>query len=822
MKRSGPLAFLVPVALALTAAVAWWGQSAPARPTAGESFALAPGQHWAHAIALPPTADAVAREAAALLQHTLSAATGWPLTAFPPQRVTSPAARFRLEVRPSSATQALEATLDRTVGYRVTRDHVVIWARHHADLAAAVSWFLERRLDARWFLPGALGAEIPRRSELKLAPGEESFAPSYVSREFYFYSAPAGPWAAANRLVRVFAHGHNFTTLFQPQDFVREPAMAPEFHGQRRLPTGKNYSWQPNLSALATLDFITTKFRAQLRRPQAPRQLNFGPNDSRRWDQSPATLEALAPPRFFRNRPVYSESLFGFLNQLAMRLAPDAPDTLIATYAYDWTEQVPRFPVHPNVLPFLTADRSQWFDPAYRAEDQDLIRRWAAAGPRVIGLYDYYYGAPFLVPRPTLYTVTQSIPFGFTAGARAFFAETHPNWGLDGPKLWLAAQLLWDARKDPAALLAAYYDRFWQEAATPMRAFYEACDRQYLTQPRSPYWLKFYRDEHQHLLYPTAVRAELNAQLERAAALARTPRVQERVAFVRRAFAVSEAFCTYNETRDQLATLLLQDNRNPAALQRAVETTTAAREVFIAKLTALQRDLPGAIATKLPDTYLWNDPRPRALRRLAELGVNPPVPPELATTAFAGRAPAPTAWNTTGTVLIRDASFSTVRLREGHPFTTLEWTETSRFWQGLAEPAQSRRIRLEADETFFRTVRFEGSTEGGIYQSNRIEPGALYRATVRVRARVSPGNTTALYLSFADQNNRPDEPGFVDRLPVGSWHEWTTLELYLRAPRHARALTLGLLASGQVEADFAEFSRPWLERIEEAPASKAR
>lgn len=749
--------------------------------------------------------------AANLLSETIAASTGIARSRFTFFANTRPDRDgFRIAVRPGES-----APLDRTVGYDISSHEVTIWARHEVDLPAAVSWFLERRLGARWFMPGKLGAEIPKQRRLVLAPAAESFTPGYISRDFYFYSAPAPQWAEANRLVRVFDHGHNLNVLFQPEDFRRQPEMAPIILGQRFSPAPTRSNWQPDLNAPATLALAKAKLREKLRAPRPPVNVVLGQNDSWRWDQSAATAASVSPLRYFRNRPDYSDAWFGFLNRVAADLSRDFPPALIATYAYDWTEQVPRQSVHPNILPFLTADRSQWFDPKFRAEDQDLIRRWAAAGPRVFGLYDYFYGAPFLVPRPTLYAVTDPIPFAHQQGARAYYAETHPNWALDGPKLWLAAQLLWDPTRPATALLDDYYARFWQEAAPAMRSFFERCDDVYLKQPPPAYWLKFYKDEHQTSLFPPAVRDALQADLARATTLARSARIRERVEFVRRAFAVSDAFCRYNEARDRLSTMLLRDTFDADALRAALMETTRTRHEFLTLHSALRRAEPLAIATQLPDNYLRNDPRPRAMRRLAELGAAPPLDAELAATWFTGRLPSSETWRSFGPEKIGDSLFASVRVCEAHPFASHEWTARPGSWNGVSEPVESRRIDIIPEPSGFRTLRFSGASEGGIYQAVTVEPGALYRATVQVRGRVSPGNLSALFLVFADQANRADQPGIIDRLPIGRWDDWTKLELIVRAPPHARNVTFGLLTNRQAGDDFVEFRQPSLQRLPE-------
>ncbi|MDI1320334.1 MAG: DUF4838 domain-containing protein, partial [bacterium] len=471
---------------ALLAGWLWWDASRNR-----DAFVVFDQTGASSAIIVPgePTEPELA--AARLLSETLAAAAGRDSAHFPVQRES----RWRFWQRGISVGNTRQAAqlplpgtsrLERPVGMAVTRGGIILRSRWPEDIVTAAGWFLEKQTGAHWFMPGALGTEVPRRVNLRLPFRTETVSPSFVSRNLGGLTAPEGAaWFGANRLQAVIGHGHSMSTIFKPEDIARMPELAPLLNWQKYFPTRPGeQEWQPNLAAAAAAEHAIGVLRQQLTESPAEVAARLSMNDSIRYDQSKETQTLVGPPKFFRQKPDYSNLVFGFANKVAQGLAAEFPDRLISTYAYDWTENVPGFRVEPNVVPFLTADRSQWFDPAFAAQDRDLMQRWVAAGPKVVGIYDYYEGAPFLVPRPTLYAVAQSIPFAYEAGVRAFYAEAFPNWGLDGPKFWLAAELLWDTRQDPAALLDTYYREYWQEAAGPMREFFALCDRQWLEQPR--------------------------------------------------------------------------------------------------------------------------------------------------------------------------------------------------------------------------------------------------------------------------------------------------------------------------------------------------
>ena len=169
-----------------------------------------------------------------------------------------------------------------------------------------------------------------------------------------------------------------------------------------------------------------------------------------RFDQSETTLRARGPLRWFRGKPDYSDLVFGFMNCAADEVARQHPGKLLGAYAYYWCENTPTFPVRENIVPWLTANDTQGYDAAFVAEDRALIGRWCRSGARVVGMYDFLYGSPFLVPRLATRLTAESIRFAHDAGVRAYFAEAYAQWMFDGPKLWVTAQLLWNPQQSVA------------------------------------------------------------------------------------------------------------------------------------------------------------------------------------------------------------------------------------------------------------------------------------------------------------------------------------------------------------------------------------
>lgn len=788
-------------------------------------------------ISLPEAASEAEQRAAKLVQSTLATASGKRLEDFPIQMhergslASGQAGRDKPVLRPGSILyiegsnhrKTGEPRLEEKVAWRVTDGRVEITSYPADAIEAAAAWFLRETLGARWFMPGELGEHVPARKELRLAVGERSYAPSYISRNMSLggSSSAEQAWWRANRLRGWFKHTHAMNPLFTPEDLRRNPGFVAEVNGRPSLPAGPNESnWQPNIAAEGAAEHAAAVL-AKRREFSSP----IGMNDSIRYDQSARTQERLGPPRWFRHRPDYSKLVFGFVNDVAKRV----PGRYLGAYAYDWTEDTPGFPIERNVVPYLTADRSEWFDPAFADADKALIRRWVASGAEVVGLYDYYYGAPFLVPRPTLYAVAQSIPFAHTAGVRAFYAEVYPNWGLDGPKAWLAAELLWDAKARPEDLLETYYRDFWREAAGPMREYFALCDRQWLNQPKPSYWIKYFKDEHQHLLFPTEVRQKMSDLLAAAKKAAATELTRRRVGFFTQAFAVTDAFCVWQEAKDRLSRLALLPEPDQVALKDAWRVLNGSEARLKEVHAQVTKEAPLAVKATILGDYERNDPRRRAAWRMrgtedrgqrTEDGITSGGPASLRAgsgdlkSGPQGRGPSSDSISNfrsqvsgllpSGKELLKDAVLAQLRIRPPTGSMDLEWV-TGGPWRGHGEPYETRRVSVEpraatrqerrakseelsgqaapsakikeqgealtpmplplSGET---VLRFAGCKQETFSQLTAAEAGKWYVARVKVRGRVSPGNMTFLILNFQDAKGQTMGQGFVDRLPVGT------------------------------------------------------
>ncbi len=183
-----------------------------------------------------------------------------------------------------------------------------------------------------------------------------------------------------------------------------------------------------------------------------------------------------------RGMPNYSNRFFTFANRVAVELARTHPDKYLGCLAYNVTEPPPSFEVHPRIIPYLTAGRANWTDPAIREGDQKLIRGWCRKVP-IVGIYDYYYGSGFISPRIFTHLTEASLKFAHQAGVRAFYAEIYSTWSLDGPKAYVASQLLWDVSQNAETLVDDFCRGLFGKAAAPMRAYFRFLEQRWMSRP---------------------------------------------------------------------------------------------------------------------------------------------------------------------------------------------------------------------------------------------------------------------------------------------------------------------------------------------------
>lgn len=225
----------------------------------------------------------------------------------------------------------------------------------------------------RWFIPGALGHD-PGAAPAPLS--ERAF----LTRAMGSLGGKAGKeWAERNKLTPRLNVGHSMGRIFPPSIYDEHPEFFPLEAGERIRPPENAQWWQPDLGRQDVAEYAARAAESYFEAHPNAVSFGLGVNDGLVFGESEETKALTMPLRWFRERPDYSNLVFTFMNRAAEKLSEVHPGKYLGTFAYYWAENVPDFAVHPQVIPYLTADRSQGYDPEFLAEDRALQRRWISA-----------------------------------------------------------------------------------------------------------------------------------------------------------------------------------------------------------------------------------------------------------------------------------------------------------------------------------------------------------------------------------------------------------------------------------------------------------
>ncbi len=674
------------------------------------------------------------------------------------------------------------------IRWQVSGDKLFLLGRDGIATGFAVYGFLQEFCQVRWFMPGDLGEEVPRRQRLRLPGMDFIYNPPFFQR---LLGASEREWRQRNFQRRLIPFNHHLQHIFPPQLIEEHPEWFPLVRGERVALSGARGP-NPNLAhpgaAAHAAQWVADHFS---RNPDAL-GVSLATTDSLTFDESDLTRQWTRPYRYFRGRPDYSDLVFTFTNRVAQHLWPmDAEDggngpgdsRHVTQLAYYWAENLPSFPLHPRVLPVLTSDRAQWFDLDYRENDQELIRRWAESDAELLGTWDYYEGSPYIIPRVYIQLTADSIRFLRDHRVRVFYAEGRPIWGFDVPRFWVASQLLWNPDASLPALLDEFFRRFYGPAREPMREFYQQCEDLWMQQPLPADWIKYFNDPGQAELFPPDVCARLEELLIAAETLASEHAAQDpqairfvdRVRLARDAFAVTRAFSEFYHLAKELGAKQAPGDDELAALDRKRDR--------VRSMEGQMHRRPGLLETR---TLM--DPSARALK-----------PADAATLVLE---------ETFGDELwVADMWGIDAALQPGiHHDRPGSWSVRMRHTEAM------HLRRYVADTEDPARLRVEGSTHFSLFQWIPVEAGRRYLIHADVRGQVSPGGRVALLSEWRDTDGAPMQVFAEDRLPVGA-HDWLTLALSLQPPSGAEWLYVGIKVDFQYLDDWIELGpvRVWEE-----------
>jgi hypothetical protein len=703
--------------------------------------------------------------------------------------------------------------------YREGRgDRIYLRAGNAEALIHGIYRYAHSAYGARWFYPRADKMFLSSDYADEAVGSRLSVLQEPAFRQRHM-GAKGKAFYRRNGLNQPYRFNHALADVFDPKLFATNSELfARRGDGRVYKPTGsRKYDAQPHLALPEVADRAAEAALAHFEAHPKARSFSLAINDNIRFDESAATRALVEPISYFRGLPNYSDLVFTFMNRVAERVfddagawsTPEGEPRYLTALAYYWAEAAPSFPLHPRVMPVLTADRAQWRDPAYRAEDKALIEAWSDSGAERIGTWDYYYGAPYPYPRQFNRWIIESIRHLAANGVDAFYASMPVMLSYDGPKAYLAAQLLWDPWQDPEALLDEFYEGVFGPAAVSMRQFYESFEQRRNAQDGPGQWIKFYMDEAGIGQFPLDFLKAMDGVLQTALGeAAEHPEVRAQIEAVRRDFEITRIYARMQAARRAVVTGL--EGRPDGVMLAAIQKFTKERTTLREKLKPLYVIERYEHNFRLLKAGAQSDPIPAALGALARSGSGLDeglLREYLSEAQYADLRHLQS--------LLRQQPLT----RPANPNSELwhsEPQDTGRYlfpqpmpqvrgWNIDLRP--SEHLELQAAEPVLgRGLRITGADITSFFSDLPVEGGKSYLLQVALSCYASPDNRTRLELIWYDRDGKRLGTERMFQAPVDWEGSQQTQDFNLllpaQAPEHSARLRIRFTASRQYAGDF--------------------
>ena len=376
-------------------------------------------------------------------------------------------------------------------------------------LRQGIYGLLGDHLDCHWFLPGEVGAELPRpvNGVVQLGQIEEVRSPSFFSNRGTSWSA-AQAWDCRNRSFinrGRMTYGHAWTALLSKNDFPYEEH--PDMWARNRegkLLIRENSSGRTNFcsSNPEVIEFVAAKINKQLSDPNVL-VASLDPNDYSALCQCDRCLAVDAAYGADCKDGVYvTDRLLHFSQEIYDRLEPVNREKYLGILVYAYQIELPTSAVphdhHTGMICNMawTYDHTRPFtDPTAptNVKFYELLKGWGAILPQ-FGYYDYYGHWRHFGPWGQIQKMREDLPAFRDVGGTYLMLECQPNFAMQGLNHYIAGRLSWDVDADVDVLLEEFFEKFYGSAAGPMRQFWLDIEMYYALLPPGPHAGKRVRD----------------------------------------------------------------------------------------------------------------------------------------------------------------------------------------------------------------------------------------------------------------------------------------------------------------------------------------
>lgn len=397
-----------------------------------------------------------------------------------------------------------------TYGFAITKNkNVITIVGSQAEGAKyGVAHFLDTFLGVRHYLPGDLFIGVAKKGKItledKINIRQKPFT-EYVmttgiinAENFKEYN-----WARFTGLLRKDweSHQHSMYARFPPSTFAEKyPEIYPVVNGKRYIPqSAKDQKWQPDFAEPHLVDAAVESAVEYFKKHPKIDHISFSVQDSRNFSSEGKLGEALRKSADASGKPTltYTDLYVKFINQIAERLEKELPKQgipgkkTIVYLGYSNVNRVPAEKLHPNVLPisvFRVAEINMKGSLlSGNGNNPSSVADWLTKTKR-FGYHDWAQGNGYLFPRIYSGLHANLVKFIHDKNAALEYAhiEAYPNWGLDGPKLYIMSRLLWNPDLDPKQLLAQFCADMFGKASNEMKNYFTTLEQLTVSMNNNP------------------------------------------------------------------------------------------------------------------------------------------------------------------------------------------------------------------------------------------------------------------------------------------------------------------------------------------------
>ncbi len=606
----------------------------------------------------------------------------------------------------------------------------------------AAAGFLSKYFNIDFFAPAPLGFNISKVSAVRIPKIKRGYKPSFSSVVLAIIGEENEKW---RKISSIGASGgmanfsHNLGRIFTPEVFEEHP----DFFSRRRTIGGKyvpSMIGQPDVLNVKAQEFAALAAEKFFRKnPRAP-MFPLGIRDTPNIDQRPEYGKFRRG--YFLGLPDWSNAVFKFSNAVADRAAHDGK--YIGVLAYSIATNPPDFKMNPSIVPYICSDRANRFDKNYTELDNGLLDRWAASGVSQWGVYEYFYGTPYFIPRETENFVWEPLRRAYLLGARLYYAESFAVWAYDAHKLWILTRLLQDINEDPEKLRGEFFRKYYGPAALCVSEFFDTAAEAWTNRKYPPLWLNFFKSESSAELLSKENLTKMRSCLERAAALADTPVTFSRVRELKLVFDITEAAWNAYHAKNLLFTLCNSD-AGPSDVAAALADLLSWESK---KLRTVRRQASTTLYPKPDFSWLVRDtssPVDLALKNISKSGgfIPPPDFPMSADLEFEGKI--------AGLPPYYSAEFGFEYGRNLNFLSNDRAPGLSVYYEEFED--QRFGIYAEAAEKGNFGVLFENCSNSGIGASASVSEGSVCRFEGRFKSGLMPGSMCYASMAFYDKGN---------------------------------------------------------------------